>query len=72
MSAVADDLTFLRRMRKIVAEEGGIRPFSRKTLVEPSTMHRIASGQGYPGFVVLQKLGRAGIDLNYLILGRRK
>jgi len=67
-----DDITFQRRMRKLIRTNGGLRQLARQTGIDSASLSRYSKDGVYPGFFVLQRLGRNGVDLNYLVLGRRK
>ena len=68
----SEDLTFQRRMKKLVRTNGGLSRYAEEIGIDPASLCRYCKDGVYPGFFALQRLGRSGVDLNYLILGRRK
>jgi hypothetical protein len=60
------------RLRAIIKQNGGPQKLSRRIHRTERCVYFWREGEKLPDALALAELGRLGVDLNYLLLGRRR
>ena len=62
----------IERLQRVIRQNGGPKKLSRRINRSEQCVYWWQEGERLPDALALAELGRMGIDLNYLLLGRRR